>query len=289
MLRRPRPGARGDRPGRSATRRARTFRTVVLPQLRPALLGGALLVGLHLLAEFGALSLLRFPTFTTAIYDQYGSTFNGAAATAMAVVLVLLAWCCCSPSCACAATGGTPGSAAAPPAAPYPSRSARGAGRSSASSVPWWSSPSASPPTRLRALAGRRHVDRVPDRPSWSDALVATVGLALAGAVVTTLAAIPVAWLAVRHRGSASTVIERSTYIANALPGIVVGLALVVASLRLVPAIYQTAALLVAAYVILFLPRAVVTVRARRWSRRPPCSTTSRTASAPARSRPRAG
>ena len=95
-----------------------------------------------------------------------------------------------------------------------------------------------------------------------AEALVATVALALAGAVVTTLAAIPVVWLAVRHRGWASTVIERSTYVANALPGIVVGLALVVASLRLVPAIYQTAALLVAAYVILFLPRAVVTVRA---------------------------
>ncbi len=54
---------------------------VTLPQLRPALLGGALLVGLHLLAEFGALQLLRFPTFTTAIYDQYQSTFNGPAAT----------------------------------------------------------------------------------------------------------------------------------------------------------------------------------------------------------------
>ena len=72
----------------------------------------------------------------------------------------------------------------------------------------------------------------------------------------------PVVWLAVRHRGWASTVIERSTYVANALPGIVVGLALVVASLRLVPAVYQTAGLLVAAYAILFLPRAVVTVRA---------------------------
>ena len=44
-----------------------TFRQVVLPQLRPALLGGTLLVGLHLLAEFGALQMLRFPTFTTAI------------------------------------------------------------------------------------------------------------------------------------------------------------------------------------------------------------------------------
>jgi iron(III) transport system permease protein len=52
--------------------RWRSFRTVVLPQLRPALLGGCLLVGLHLLAEFGALQLLRFPTFTTAIYDLYG-------------------------------------------------------------------------------------------------------------------------------------------------------------------------------------------------------------------------
>ena len=51
---------------------ARTLLTVVGPQLRPALLGGVLLVGLHLLAEFGALQLLRFPTFTTAIYDQYG-------------------------------------------------------------------------------------------------------------------------------------------------------------------------------------------------------------------------
>ena len=38
----------------------RTFVRVVLPQLRPAMLGGALLVGLHLLAEFGALQLLRF-------------------------------------------------------------------------------------------------------------------------------------------------------------------------------------------------------------------------------------
>ena len=29
-----------------------------------------------LLAEYGAVQMLRFPTFTTAIYDQYGSTFN---------------------------------------------------------------------------------------------------------------------------------------------------------------------------------------------------------------------
>ncbi len=73
----------------SATVAGATFRRVVLPQLRPAMLGGSLLVGLHLLAEFGALQMLRFPTFTTAIYDQYRSTFNGPAANMIASVLVL--------------------------------------------------------------------------------------------------------------------------------------------------------------------------------------------------------
>ena len=57
-----------------------TFGRVVLPQLRPALLGGSLLVALHLLAEFGALQMLRYQTFTTAIYDQFGTTFNGPSA-----------------------------------------------------------------------------------------------------------------------------------------------------------------------------------------------------------------
>src|SRR6185436_8978049 len=69
--------------------RWRAFRRVVLPQLRPAMLGGSLLVALHLLAEFGALQMLQFPTFTTAIYDQYRSSFNGPAANALAGVLVL--------------------------------------------------------------------------------------------------------------------------------------------------------------------------------------------------------
>ena len=51
----------------------RTFFRVTLPQTRVALLGGMLLVALHLLAEFGAFAMLRFQTFTTAIYDQYSS------------------------------------------------------------------------------------------------------------------------------------------------------------------------------------------------------------------------
>ena len=241
--------------------RWQTFARVVLPQLRPALLGGVLLVGLHLLSEFGALALLRFPTFTTAIYDQYGSTFNGSAATAMAAVLVLL--------CLFLLLGelrlrGTRryarvGQGAARLSEPLALRSLRwpllllvGALVVLALGVPTYA--------LLHWLAVGTSTEFPLDE--LLSATGATVVLAGLGAVATTLAAVPVAWLAVRYRGRLTTLVERSTYVANALPGIVVGLALVVASLRLVPLVYQTALLLVVAYAILFLPRAVVTVRA---------------------------
>lgn len=62
---------------------------VVLPQLRLAICGGALLVALHLLAEFGLFAMVRFDTFTTAIYDQFQSTFSGPAANMLGGVLAL--------------------------------------------------------------------------------------------------------------------------------------------------------------------------------------------------------
>ena len=45
-----------------------------LPQLRLAICGGSLLIGLHLLAEYGLYVMIRFDTFTTAIVDQFQST-----------------------------------------------------------------------------------------------------------------------------------------------------------------------------------------------------------------------
>ena len=54
-----------------------------------AICGGALLVALHLLAEYGLYVMIRFDTFTTAIYDQFQSTFSGPAANMLAGVLAL--------------------------------------------------------------------------------------------------------------------------------------------------------------------------------------------------------
>ncbi len=70
------------------------FFGVVLPQLRPALLGGMLLVGLHMLGEFGAFALLRFRTFTTELYAEYRTGFNGPGASLLATVLLVLCLAC---------------------------------------------------------------------------------------------------------------------------------------------------------------------------------------------------
>ena len=51
--------------GRSPTR---VFFGVTIPQLRPAAVSGALLVALYTLSDFGAVSLMRFHTFTREIY-----------------------------------------------------------------------------------------------------------------------------------------------------------------------------------------------------------------------------
>jgi iron(III) transport system permease protein len=88
-----------------------------------------------------------------------------------------------------------------------------------------------------------------------------SLGVAALGALVTTLAALPVAILAVRRRTRATRLLERTTYGANALPGVVVGLALVFFAARYVNPLYGTISVLIAAYVVRFLPQALAGAR----------------------------
>ena len=237
-----------------------TFRSVVLRGLRPAALGGGLLVGLHVLAEFGALQMLRFPTLTTAIYDQYRSAFNSAPANMLAAVLLL--GCLLLLLAELRLRGEVAlwkvGSGNVRPIEPH--RLGRltplalaGAGLLVAMSV--------GVPTL--SLAHWMRVGSSTEFPvdELVSATVTTTGLALGAAAVTTVMAIPVVWLAVRHRGVVGNLIERCTFAAHALPGIVVALALVFVSIRTMRPLYQTLPLLLMGYAILFLPRAVVSLR----------------------------
>ncbi|RAV10344.1 iron ABC transporter permease [Mycolicibacterium sp. GF69] len=240
---------------------AGVFFRIVLPQLRLAILGGALLVGVHLLAEFGAFAMVRFDTFTVAIFQQFQATFDGAAGAMLAGVLVLL--CLALLTTEAAARGNT--------------RFARiGAGAPRAV-TPIQLRHSVIPATiALTALAVLAIGLPVGTILRWlwlggaevwivDDILLAlgqTIGLASAAAVLTTVLAFPVAWVAVRSSGVLARVVEGANYVTSSLPGIVTALALVTVTIHFVRPLYQSVALIVFAYVLLFMPRALINVRA---------------------------
>jgi iron(III) transport system permease protein len=240
---------------------AAVFRRVHLPQLRVAVLGGSLLVALHLLAEFGALQMLRYPTFTTAIYDQYRATFNGPGATMLAGVLVLL---CLLLLVAELRLRGRRGYARTGRGAARPVRPVR----LGALTVPALAGLAAvvalavAVPLGSLAYWMARGASAALDWAALGETTGTTLALAAVAALVVTGMALPPGWLAVRARGRVSTLLERSTYLGSGVPGIVVALALVTLSIRATPWLYQTVPVLIAAYAVLFLPRAVVTVRA---------------------------
>jgi len=88
-----------------------------------------------------------------------------------------------------------------------------------------------------------------------------SVKVAVAAALAAILLALPVAGYSARSDSLVSTVADRLTYVGYAVPGVVIGLALIFFSTEYATSLYQTLPLLVFAYVVRFLPQAVGTVR----------------------------
>jgi iron(III) transport system permease protein len=234
---------------------------VVLPQLRLPILGGSLLVGLHLLAEYGAFAMLRFDTFTTAIIDQYRSSFNGPAAASLASVLVV---CCLALLVVESSVRGGAHYARLGSGAPRPPRRLDLGWRA------WLGVAFALAVLLLAVGVPLSSIGRWLLRGGtavWTEghllpALAQTMALAGAGAVLAVALAVPLALLVTRFPSRASRSLEAANYVTSALPGIVVALALVTITIRAVRPLYQSVFLLVLAYVLLFLPRALVNLRA---------------------------
>jgi iron(III) transport system permease protein len=243
------------------------FRRVILPQLRPAILGGGLLVALNALIEFGAFALMRFRTFTTEIYAAYQSGFGGAEAAALAVVLLVFCLVCLGAEGAFRRR--TPlariGQGARRPVAPYRLGS--------------WRMPAVAAMVLLFLVALGVPIGMIvywltqhgkaaiaPDEVSLAAVLGAsftTIGLGLGGAVLTLILALPLGILSTRWPGDPVVVgLERGAWLARGIPGIVIALALISVTIGALPTLYQSTALLLIAYAVLFMPYALVGIRA---------------------------
>ncbi|MEX2032657.1 MAG: iron ABC transporter permease [Dehalococcoidia bacterium] len=235
-----------------------TFRRVVLPALRPALTSGSLLVALYVLSDFGAPSLMRFSSFTRVIYIRYTTTFDRSTAAALALLLVALAlavvslevWSRSNRRLDAIRDAGRPPRPVPLGGWRWPAYAFIAAVLGLALVLPlgvlaYWLMKG------LQAGVATRHTASL-----VTDSVTAS-GLAAGAAVV---AALPIAILSVRHRGWFSRTVEVASYTGYALPGLVVALALVFASVS-VGWLYQTMPLLVLAYVLLFLPQATAAMR----------------------------
>lgn len=233
---------------------------VTLPQARPALAGGALLVSLYLLGEYGAFAMLRYTTFATAIYTQFNTAFDTASASMLTLILVALA----AVLVVLDARVGRKGrvvreGTTARPAAPI--RLGRGRIPAFAGMTVLVGVTVGVPVFALVYWLVRGSSTTLPSASIFG-AAATTVGYALAAAGVATAAAVPVALNTWRHSTRWAATVERAIYLTRSLPGIAIALALVFFSIRYAPAVYQEPPLMVAGYSILFFPLALTAVRA---------------------------
>ncbi len=234
--------------------RRQTFLRVTLPQLRPALAAGGLLVALYTLSDFGAVSILRFDSLTRVIYIHYTSAFDRGSAAALALLLVGLALVVVS------LEGVTRGRARYHLMASHEPRERVRLGH-------WrWPALAFCALVTLLALALPlsvmlywlvRGLTAGESLGFVREATVNSVYASGLAAVAAVVAALPIAILATRHRGWLSGVLEKVTYSGFALPGIAIALALVFFAANYAVPLYQTLALLVFAYVVRFLPQAL--------------------------------
>ncbi len=231
------------------------FRTVVLPQLAPAIGAGGVLVALYVLSDFGAVAILRFDSFTREIYIAFqAAQRTEAAALGMVLVVVMLAlFALYARVRGARALHRTSPGTQRPPA---PVRLGR------------WRWPALAFCTGVVALTlvlpvGVLIYWATQDLSTGFDAgaVAANAANSLLAAACAALAAgaaaIVVAVLSVRFPGYATRAIERFGYAGYALPGIVVALALVFFGTRVALPLYQTLAMLVFALSIHYLPLAV--------------------------------
>ena len=238
-----------------STSKVRRHVLVTWPTIRSAVWSSGLLVALYVIADFGAVSLLRYDTFTRAIFNAYRSSFDRSLAAILGVVVVLLTLVLVvlyrralrreqpgpvnvvPPSAVLLSRGGWPHAVA------MSLWTAVGAGVPFVSVVAW-------------AMAGNSGTEL--GRLAESALNSAMYGLSAATVAVALGVVIVVASL--RYRFAPANLAESLSWLIHALPALVVALSFTFVGIRLVPDLYQTHVFVVLGLVVLFLPNAISAV-----------------------------
>lgn len=238
---------------------ARRFFRVTLPQLWPAILSGTLIVALYVFGDFGVVSLMRFETISYAIFLQYLAAFDRIYAAWLALMLIAFAVALLAVEFLVLRDFTIARSARS--TRPSFKRTALGKWRwlaygfvavivASATLLPnavfvYW----------LAQRVGGASFAGV------GAALRDSLSVSVPAAIAATALAVPIAFIEQRYRSKTAHIMGRSVYIGYAMPPLALALGLIFLVLRVTPWLYQTAGLLVMAYIVHFLAQAVGPVR----------------------------
>jgi iron(III) transport system permease protein len=232
------------------------FFRVILPQVRRSMSAGALLSGLYVLSDFGAVSLLNVETLTVSIQNLFKSSYDRSAASVIGLLLFFVAAIFVSLESVLKGRD-------------FESRGAEGF----QSRIRRIANPTLSIFTLFvimlygvlavvvpfYVLLSRYFQN--PGAVPLSDlisASLSTISVAGLGAFLALLISLPLAFLVTQGVSAFSALSGKVILAAHSLPGVVVGLALVSFGSRLGP-LYQSIFLLAFAYAVLFLAKSVAT------------------------------
>lgn len=228
-----------------------TYKTIVLPLLKPSIIAGSILVGLYVASDFGAVSLLHFRTFSSVIYNHYETIQRGTAASLSSIIIfigIIVLW-------FYKTTGNSETQYRANAAVP------RQGNIILLGKYRW-------PMAILFMLfIGITLIIPVWVLSSWAYDFSTnynqnfkivyafnSIYASLLGALTIVIISIPITILIVAKNNLWTRFIEKASYTGFVLPGIVVALSVVFFGINYLTPIYQTMTILCIGYLILFLP-----------------------------------
>ena len=231
----------------------KTFISITLPLIKPAILSGSILVALYTLSDFGAVSILRYKTFTWAIYNQYSASFNQGTAAILSILLFMVA------SMFLFAEGTLRGKIN------YFRTSTGSARGQKITKLGGWQIPSflfcaliifcslIIPSTVLIYWLVRSSSTIIP-LEQLTGATINSVLLSSTTAIAVTFMVIPISIFITNHRNRMTSYLEKAYFTSYALPSMAEALSLVVVGIKVGKPIYQSHLMLIAGLIMLFLP-----------------------------------
>jgi iron(III) transport system permease protein len=233
------------------------FWKINIPFMRPAIGAGAILVILYVLSDFGAVAMLRYTTFTSAIFYEMGN-YDTMSASILSLVLIMITilvlWLESRNK-----KNVTQNTTSARP----PESRALGAWKPLAVTyvmmiclisvilpiavLLYWSS--------IGIQSGILNAEFL--EYSWNSFQIAG-----AAAIICMLLGLPLVYLKSRYPSWISSITNRSAYIGYSLPGVIIALGLIFIFNQYIPMLYNTVFVIVIAMLIRFLPQSMQSTEA---------------------------